>query len=811
MAAAGICLSWAYEVRAVAVDTVGEPLPYATYRVFPAEGKTAIVSNTTDIDGAISQTLKEPGRYRLVVTYVGMADRVADFEVSAAKPTADIGEIHLSDDATELRDVTVTAQRPLIVKQIDRLGYDVQADPATPTSSVSDILRKVPMVSVDADGTIKVNGSEDFKIYKNGRPNNSLSRNAKDLFAAMPASMIKRVEVITDPGAAFDAEGTSAILNIVTNDNTSIKGVLGNAKLKYSNINKYPEANIWLSSEISKVAWSLYGGYAHLDGKMTKQESWGKIIFPDGTYREDSNKANNTGDIAFFGLNGSWQIDTLNLFTAEVGGYWYNVAPRGTGWYNTFDAAGVQTGSLAYNIANPHNRYFDIDANFNFQHLTHRPGEIYTVSYMLSHTDQDNKDHTDYTDGWGVNQVPYSAISSDYSLKFIEHTVQFDWTRTFGRRHTLDFGAKGIFRRNNSTNSNIYTGWEQMNSMMRFRHLTDVGALYGQYSVALGRVNLRAGLRWEYSHLKASYPDGSADPFSSNLSDWVPSAAASWQVNDANSLTFNYATSINRPGISYLNPAVTISPTTESYGNADLESARRQSMKLTYMLIKPKVNFNFSVSYAWVNNGIAAVKFLNDDNIIVNTYANSGERRDLGFNGFVQWTLGPKTRLLLNAGVEYQHASQEGMTLAKWAPRAFLQVTQQLPWKLSLEAMGFYHGTNLNDVYGYSTNSFMSGFHYHLTLRRSFLKQNRLSVSITTLNPIGPKPRFTSHVVNGDYLSTTNSRMNFTHGVMLEINYRFGSLNTQVKKTARSIDNDDLVGRKVDSGDSGASAAGMGM
>ncbi|RAZ55343.1 hypothetical protein DK853_45825, partial [Klebsiella oxytoca] len=75
---------------------------------------------------------------------------------------------------------------PLVIKQIDRLGYDVQADPERPTANVSDILRKVPMVSVDADGTIKVNGSTNFKIYKNGRPNNSMSRNAKDLFRAMP-------------------------------------------------------------------------------------------------------------------------------------------------------------------------------------------------------------------------------------------------------------------------------------------------------------------------------------------------------------------------------------------------------------------------------------------------------------------------------------------------------------------------------------------------------------------------------------------------------------------------------------------------
>lgn len=782
----------AYEVVAAVTDTVGEPVPYATYRIFSDSDKP-LVSGTTDADGLIKQRIEKPGKYQLTVSYVGMRDSKKDFDVSDATPSAQLGNIAMHDSATQLEGVTVSAQRPLIVKEIDRIGYDVQADPATPTSSVSDILRKVPMVSVEADGTIRVNGSSDFKIYKNGRPNNSLSRNAKDLFAAMPASMIKKIEVITDPGASYDAEGTSAILNIVTNDNTSIKGVLGNARVRYSTMNKYPDANLWITSEVDKVTFSAYAGYSHLDGKMTSSEQWSTTNYPDGSYRKNYSSNKSNGDITFFGVNGSWQIDTLNLFTAEVGGYWYNVAPKGTGYYNTFDANNLQTGALSYSVANPHNRYFDIDANFNFQHLTKRPGEIYTISYMLSHTDQDNKNHTDYYDGWGTDDVPYSAISSDYNLKFIEHTVQADWTRTFGR-HNIDFGAKGIFRHNTSNNNTIYEGWQ--NDDVKFRHITDIGALYGQYSIRFGPVNLRAGLRWEYSHLKASYPEGEIAPYSSNLSDWVPSAAASWQVNSANSLTFNYATSINRPGISYLNPAVTVSPTTQSYGNPDLASARRQSMKLTYMYIQPKFNFNFSVQYAFTNNAIAPVNFLGNDNIIMSTFDNVGHRRDLGFTGFFQWSVGPKTRILFNGGIEYQHASQNGMRLGKWATQGYAQITQQLPWKLSVELFGFYHGTRLNDVYGYSTNSFMSGLHYNLSLRRSFLKQDRLSVSLSAMSPIGPHPQFRTYTVNGDYTSESVTRNNFVHAFTIEINYRFGSLMSQVKKTQRSIDNDDLIGRK---------------
>ena len=98
---------------------------------------------------------------------------------------------------------------------------------------LDETLNKVPLVSVDPDGTIKVNGSTSFKIYKNGRPNNSYSNNAKEIFKALPASMIQKIEVITDPGAREDAEGTTAILNIITVKNVITKGAMGNVGLAH--------------------------------------------------------------------------------------------------------------------------------------------------------------------------------------------------------------------------------------------------------------------------------------------------------------------------------------------------------------------------------------------------------------------------------------------------------------------------------------------------------------------------------------------------------------------------------------------------
>ncbi|MCM1033460.1 MAG: TonB-dependent receptor family protein [Odoribacter sp.] len=786
--------SQAYEVSATVTDSVGDGLPYATYRIYPAGSDNPLISNTTDVSGSFTQPVDSAGSYRLEFSYTGMATVDREFSLDASTPVVNLGNISMAESATQLEGLTVTAQRPLVIRQIDRIGYDVQADPERPTVMVNDILRKVPLVSVDPDGTIKVNGSTNFKIYKNGRPNNSMSRNAKDLFAAMPASMIKRIEVITEPGAEYDAEGTTAILNIITEDNTSIKGVLGTVAAHWDTNSDAPMANAWMTTEIDKLTFNIYGGYQNLSGRRMRSERYEEIIYPDGSQRTSSSSERSKGNICYFGFDGSLQLDTLNLFTAEINGYTYDANSKGNSVNPAFDPAGNQVSNYSVYEDSPGIKYVDIDASFNYQHSTHRKGENITLSYMLSHTDQNNRINSYYNDVQGID-IPYSAILSKYKLSFFEHTFQGDWSRPFGDKHTLNLGVKGIFRRNHSINNFDYTGVGTVDD--EFSHNTDIAAAYAQYSVKLKSVSLRAGLRYEYSHLKASYPDGSEPDFSANLSDLVPSAAVSWQVNDANSLSFNYATSISRPGISYLNPAVTISPYSLSYGNPDLGSARRQSMKLNYMLIKPKVTLQFNVNYDLTNNGVASVKFLDDNNLINTTYANIGHLRNLGFSLYTQWSVTSKTTFMINASARWQHASQSGMRLSRWSPNIYAQLRQSLPWGVQGEVFAYYSDGWLNGVYGYTKESFSSALYYGLSLSRGFLKDKRLNIRLSLNNPISSsRARFCTYTVNGDFTGRTDDIRPSGIAFRVTVSYRFGSLQAQVKKTATSIENDDLVGRK---------------
>ena len=173
----------------------------------------------------------------------------------------------------ELEGVEIKAQRQLIKQEIDRIGYDVQADEESKTLTVMDMLRKVPMVTVDGEDNIKVKGNSSFKIYKNGHYDPSLSKNAKEILKAMPASAVKRLEVITDPGAREDAEGVDAILNIVMMDGRRMDGVTGSVTASYNTL-EHPNLSAYLTTQLGKAIVSLNYGYGGMSSKETENNNY---------------------------------------------------------------------------------------------------------------------------------------------------------------------------------------------------------------------------------------------------------------------------------------------------------------------------------------------------------------------------------------------------------------------------------------------------------------------------------------------------------------------------------------------------------
>jgi hypothetical protein len=292
------------------------------------------------------------------------------------------------------------------------------------------------------------------------------------------------------------------------------------------------------------------------------------------------------------------------------------------------------------------------------------------------------------------------------------------------------------------------------------------------------------------------------------LNDFVPSASVRYQFDFANSLKLSYAASINRPGISYLNPAVIETPTSRSYGNTDLGSVHYHSVSLTYMRVGPKLTFNVTPQFQFSNNGIGAVKWA-DGLVQVSTYANTLKTYSTTLSAFVQWMMTQKTNFMLNGSIGYNYykSKELGLKNDRISGNFFANVTQFLPWKLQLSGFAGMWGGGISDLYGRMGTVFFHGF----SLQRSFLKEDRLTVQLQAVVPFGGKyMTMKNYVTQGDVTGWTRYEQQ-ARRFGINISYRFGSLSTRVKKANATIENDDLIGSGKQSGNTGGNTPVNGM
>lgn len=689
----------------------------------------------------------------------------------------------------ELDGVVVKAQRQLVKQDIDRIAYDVQADEESKTQTVMDMLRKVPMVTVDGQDNIQVKGNSNYKVYKNGHYDPSLSKNAKEVFKSMAASMVKRIEVITAPGAREDAEGVDAILNIVTVTNTKLQGVTG---VVSSSINTLGHPNFYssLTGQMDKLMLSVDYGHS----AMTKRDSYNRVDY-SRTYLDTGNTAlsgsegSNPGHIHYADIDASYDIDSLNLLSASFGGYFYKLNVQGDSYYQLLNPAGSQLYSYNGSYWMPEYMHHSWNGRFDYQHKTHLEGERFTLSYMLALTRQHTNQENTYTQLHDV-AFPYTGMLSTMRERFTEHTFQIDWLRPLGRGHQLEVGAKYIDRHNNSHSTQTFYGFDD-NTSDEFQHTTRVMAGYADYIFRAAKFSARAGLRYEYSYLHGSYPDGKGDAFSKHLGDWVPQASLKYQFTDAQSLKLEYTTSINRPGISYLNPSVVVSPTYVSQGNPQLSSSHTQRMYLIYTYIMPNLTLQVAPGYNIYNHGIAQVVTAKDD-VRYATYENILRYRRASVEQYIQWKPFDGTMLVANNNVRYEHYANPnlGYRTHGWCDSYSLSLQQRLPFnlRLSLSAYGKM-GHSPASVYAIQH----SYFDYYASLQRSFLKGDKLTVRLTANAPFDRYWVMDAETVNGDFLGHERS-WNRNRSFALSVSWRFGSLKSSVKKTEHSIDNDDVVG-----------------
>ena len=793
-----------YSVKGVLVDSLSkESELYATIRIaFSKNPEKPVQLAITSDNGKFNEKLKEPGNYIILFSSVGKKPVQRSFTLTEKSPTADLGTILISEATEMLKGVEVVAQKPLVKAEIDKVTYSIEDDPDSKTNSTLEMLRKVPLVTVDGEDKIQVNGSSNFKIHVNGKPNTMMSNNPKEVLKSLPANSVKSIEVITEPGAKYDAEGIGGILNIITVAGSSMQGYT--VSLNAGVNNQGYNAGAYGTVQVGKFTVTGNYSYNHNDSPGYTSSS-NREDFTSDTYKylSQQNSGKSKGSFNFGSMEGSYEIDSLNLVSFSMQMYGGNYDSKSNSQTQMLNSLREHT--YSYNTINrSSNMYGSIGANFDYQHSFKKKGEYLTFSYRYNGTPDNSEAYTEYKD---ICDYPYELRNQHYDndARTDEHTFQLDYTNPISSMHNIDFGAKYILRNNKSESQYFkeYNGeyQEDENLTDKFKQTQNILATYGDYMLKWKKMGAKVGVRYEHTFMNVEYDKMPEKNFDAGFDDIVPSMVFSYQLGQTKTLRATYNMRISRPGIWYLNPfRNTSNPTNISYGNPDLKTEKAHSVGLAFSSFSAKFNINANLGYSFVNNGIQNYSFINNG-VMESTYGNIGHTQRTTLSLWMNWNPGKKTRISVNASGSYVDLRSDEAFLKQsnngFQGNLFLNAQQTLPWDLRFSLYGGGSSPNI------SLQAKGSSFSYYgFSLSRSFLKEKRLTVSLNSSNLFHKYLTFKNETVSDTFRSWTKIRQ-VQQSYGLNISWRFGELKAQVKKANRTINNDDLL-----SGGNGQSNSG---
>ena len=802
-----------YTITGVVADSVThEGEPYATLTIARADSAAKPVKQAlTDIKGRFSISSSGTGSYLLMVRSMGRKPMQRAYTVDATTRTIDLGTLLLQDGGNQLETVEVVAYKPLVKADVDKIAYSVEDDPEANTNTVIEMLKKVPMVTVDGQDNIRVNGNSSFKIYVNGKPNNMMTKNPKEVLKSMPASSIKKIEVITNPGPKYDAEGVGGILNIVTEGkgpegyNATFSGRANNSSYGGGLYATVKQGKLTMSVNYNASSNHSPKGYTYSDRSQ---------IGTDGTVTSSTVADGYTkGHSQWQGgdVEASYEIDTLRLIT---GSFSLSKFTSKRDALNTAFSTVPATGQRLYGYRSPsHSKenWDDYSASLDYQRSFSVKDRLLTLSYRLESSPSTSDSRYLYTDreaadDWQtfIDRMRDQRMNGDENT--MEHTFQIDYTTPFAKHHTWEAGAKYILRRNKSDNDryNLGTGdkdetYDSDNSS-HYRHHNDILAAYTGYGLTLDKWSARLGLRYEHTLQKVEYLLGRGTNFHKNFDDLVPSARLGYKFSDATNLSLGYKMRINRPGIWYLNPYLDDRiPDAISQGNPNLDTEKSHAVDLQFSSYNSKLTYTLTGTYRFVNNSIESVdRLVNDRNIeglpnptgkdvIYSSYANIGHIQYAGLMAYANWTPITNTRITLNSSVGYSHMS-DGQSLRNhgWCTNidASLQQTFAKTWIFNAS---YYVQTPQPTLQGKDARYQW----YNFSLSKSFMDK-RLTLTAYIINPFGKRYFcYRSETVADNFRTTASSSWcQLYYGV--SVRFRIGKLKASVKHTERTVENNDV-------------------
>jgi outer membrane receptor protein involved in Fe transport len=790
---AGNMMGQTTTVKGVLTDkSSGESEPFATVRVFNA-GKTEkpVAMFLTDEEGRFSHEVKGKGKFDIVFSCIGKEDLKQTIELGE-QDMLDMGTLYIMQNENLLKGVEIVAQKPLVKMEVDKMSYNVAEDEDSKSNTVLDMLRKVPMVTVDGQDNISVNGSSSFKVYVDGMPNPMFSSNPSMVFKSMPATAVKSIEVVTNPGAKYDAEGAAGVLNIVMNRQTpmasqSLNGYNGTIRVGVGT--KQMSGGAFLSGQQGKLSYSanVMTSYNKPGTTTTEMEQ-----MQDNGVQQLMTSTNDVKTPFTMGsLTLGYQLDPMSNInvTASLN----SMSMKSTGTTTTTMGGSPYGNGFSYGSSTDmKNKNTSFSGSVDYQRfLNQEHTQSLALTYQLTYSPTTTEMTSNFDSSFLTSQSSFDLTDrySENKDKTTNHIFQLDYTMPLGTGKTLNLGGKTQLHDATSDAKYYLKDVYDPSSSSDYEYSNKILAGYGEFAGNWSKLGAKAGLRYEQTWQDVEYHLGNGQDFSTNYSSLVPTASLQYNLSQGSNLGLSYNMRISRPGISYLNPYVDkTNPIALTYGNPDLDVEKAHNVTLVYNVFSSKLMMNLNLHHNFVDNAISQYSFYDADNLLNTTYGNVVSSHQTGLSGYVNYLITKNTRLFFNGGLNYTDLRSNTLAQSNsgWTANIMGGVQQTLPWKLQLSAFAIASTKN------YTLQGWSGGFNLVTASMSKTLLNDKLSLSISGMVGLnkGGKLNIESYNKGTNFTAHNNISVPI-YGVTFTASYTFG--NTQImtrQKRQSRIQND---------------------
>jgi outer membrane receptor for ferrienterochelin and colicin len=683
----------------------GKAIPFATVKLFQSLGgpKKKLTEGTlTDSLGHFSLNNLPYGTYSLVFSAVGYrAFQTPVWTINGQSPAFDLGTIVVSQDVKNLKAVTVRGQKPLIEQRVDGITFNVESLPAIAGSNALDVLRKVPLLSVDGNGGLSMRGSSNIRVFIDGKPSDIYASSVADALKSIPGESIVNVEVITHPSARYDAEGTDGVVNIITRrirtniTNGNVSGVLGNrSENLMGNVqSKYDKWLVKLDG--------FYQTYWNRNGSVLERKTGPLQVI-------QKNESRQSGDYFFGGANVLYSLDSLNTLNV---GYRHRWSPYQTCVIsdNFYTKNGAVLPSFRRQIDTP---------------ITN-DGDAFTVGYTGNSRDKQKEISLlgTYFLFNGTSRYDMEQTNNDQTPtkeNFYGKTlnrdlmIQADYTQSFQNNLKWEIGGK-LTQKNLNSDSRFgiydFDTHSYTNDPFRtnaFSYRSTIYALYTNFSFQLKKWQFMAGVRYEKTDLNANFKGNLLQiPAFQNL---VPNLLISKNLNQKSALKLGYTVKLVRPYFSYLNPTINNSDSlTFQVGNPYLRPEITRRYQLSFSRNGARLFTDIALFYNHNQNSIESIRTVRSDGVVENTWQNIGRNKRLGFSANLTWKPSPKISLWSTLTMQYVQLESPAMQLRNSGlmRQLVLNYSYKLPKGYSIDFYGFF------DVATIQLQGYRSGWKFY--------------------------------------------------------------------------------------------------